>query len=533
MKIFPLRYNPVALLLGVALGVVLAARPAQVLEDADTGWHIMAGEWIMQHGTLPETDPWSFTAGEQPWYNLSWAWDVMAAWLHGTVGLLGMQMLAILLIAGLMMWSATMAVRKGGGIFSTTILALYGGFLLVTAFLLRPHLSSFVMAAIFYTLLDRSWRKESRDFLWALPLLMIMWVNLHGGFLLGYLFVGVYVATALWQKHPLRFVYGLYFASFFLVTLVNPYGVDIFEGASRTVGHFMSQYIQEWQVPDLKANHILLLVFLIALTTIRLDDKESPLPDLVLAVILVTATMTAVRHQALLGLFAAPLLAPLFHRVGKGFDPKMFSFDRLIRKDEWYPVGFNRHGFIALVALASPYLIFAFFYNPDAVTEKSTIPPAMVKEMESLPADARILNNYFYGGYMIYLTKGKVPVFVDGRAATAYPDSLLKDYMGIERVGSSWQKILDKYHITHVLWREDTALTELLKLHPDWELQLKSEVVSAMDKKKKAENGIVESKGAVTEEKQEEDEEKTKGILLFRRVTPVPTQEESETEHTL
>jgi hypothetical protein len=70
-------------------------------------------------------------------------------------------------------------------------------------------------------------------------------------------------------------------------------------------------------------------------------------------------------------------------------------------------------------------------------------------------AGARVLNNWNVGGYLIFRTRGEVPLFVDGRAATAYPDDLLRDYFRLvswDVDQTAWDLVLDKYRIDAVLW---------------------------------------------------------------------------------
>ena len=68
---------------------------------------------------------------------------------------------------------------------------------------------------------------------------------------------------------------------------------------------------------------------------------------------------------------------------------------------------------------------------------------------------ARLLNHWNVGGLLIFFTRGAIPVFVDGRAATAYPDGLLRDYFRLpewEIDETAWDTVLEKYQIDTVLW---------------------------------------------------------------------------------
>ena len=68
---------------------------------------------------------------------------------------------------------------------------------------------------------------------------------------------------------------------------------------------------------------------------------------------------------------------------------------------------------------------------------------------------ARLLNHWNYGGILIFRKRGAIPVFVDGRAATAYPDALFRDYFKLSQLDideTAWDTVLDKYQIDTVLW---------------------------------------------------------------------------------
>ena len=66
-----------------------------VLMDPDTGWHIASGDLIRELGRMPASDPWSFTAGDYPWVDMSWAYDVLLSFVHSAGGLPGVAVFAV------------------------------------------------------------------------------------------------------------------------------------------------------------------------------------------------------------------------------------------------------------------------------------------------------------------------------------------------------------------------------------------------------------------------------------------------------
>jgi len=114
-------------------------------------------------------------------------------------------------------------------------------------------------------------------------------------------------------------------------------------------------------------------------------------------------------------------------------------------------------------------------------------PEAELTYVQKHVPQARLLNHWNYGGFIIFRARGEIPVFVDGRAATAYPDSLLRDYFQLitwDVDASAWEAVLEKYHIDTVLWpKVHTALTEFLVGKRGWTLAYYGDIANVYIKK--------------------------------------------------
>ena len=169
-----------------------------LLGDGDTGWHVRTGEWIMSHGRVPHQDLFSFTKTGQTWFAWEWLWDVIFAWLHQHWGMAAVVVGSALVIALTSALLFRLAYRKSGN----PLVAMAFTFLAVASssihFLARPHLFTLLFTVVFYAILERARENRSARLLWWLPVLTVLWTNLHGGWFIGVVLIGSVSARAKW-----------------------------------------------------------------------------------------------------------------------------------------------------------------------------------------------------------------------------------------------------------------------------------------------------------------------------------------------
>ena len=262
---------PVILLFGGLRGV------RTLLGDGDTGWHIRIGEWIMAHGQVPHTDMFSFTKPGQPFFAWEWLWDLGAAWLYDRWGMAAVVMASLLVIAFATVLLYRLVYRRCGNPLVSILLTGLAAAGASVHWLARPHLVTMLMMLVFLTLLEDV-REGQTWLLWTLPVLMILWTNLHGGFPIGIIIVGSYGAGELLRAVVTRdsaerraslraaWPYLAATAGCALASFLNPYGyqlhVHMWEYLSDP---FQLKYIVEFRSADFHTPPALFLELMLVL----------------------------------------------------------------------------------------------------------------------------------------------------------------------------------------------------------------------------------------------------------------------------
>jgi len=262
---------PLILLFGALRGV------RTLLDDGDTGWHVRIGDWILAHGQVPRQDMFSFTMLGQPFFAWEWLWDVGAAWLHQRWGLAGVVFVSLLVIALSVALLYRLIYRRCGNPLVAIVLTGLASAGASIHFLARPHLFTMLLMVVFLSLLERV-RDGHTRLLWALPALMIVWTNLHGGFPIGIIIVGSYAAGELLQavvtsdrderRASLRSAgpYVATAAGCALASFVNPYGYKLHAHLLEYLKDpYQMRYIQEFHSTDFHSPAAIFLELMLVL----------------------------------------------------------------------------------------------------------------------------------------------------------------------------------------------------------------------------------------------------------------------------
>lgn len=302
-------------LLALAGIFAMAARPSV---DTDTWWHLRSGAWMVEHRQILTHDEFSLTRQGQPWVNHSWLSQLPMYALWNAFGYAGLNLATALLVTAAF---ALVYLQCEGNAYLkafTLVLAAAASHVYWSP---RPQLVSFFLAAVFtYILHLYRWRGVNR--LWLLPILMVLWVNLHGGFAIGFLLLlitlaGQVLSRLLGHSGPgvvswsgVFVLAGITLACAVVVGL-NPYGAGLYLYPLRTVSiGALQDFIQEWQSPNfhLREMQLFIWLWLAVFAALGVSRRRVDLTDLALLSGFTYLALLAARNTPIAALLAAPIL---------------------------------------------------------------------------------------------------------------------------------------------------------------------------------------------------------------------------------
>jgi len=496
----------VALLLGLSCG----ALGRLLLRDAGTGWHIRNGQLMMQTHSITRVDPFSATMSGQPWYAWEWLYDLLIAAIHHVLGLNGVVFYTAAVMAATFVLVFHLAMRRGGSLPITLFLLVLSLGASAVHFLARPHVLSWLFTVIWFELLDTaatsagldsepnldSEPSKDRRLFW-LPLLMLLWVNLHGGFLLGFALLGVYLlgggiqyftcperreAVVRWLKRL-----GLVSVLSLLASFINPYGYKLHLHIYRYLSdRFLMNHVSEFLSPDFhgvaqQCFAVLLLVTIAALASALRKHQPAQLLVILLAAYSgLYASRNLPASAMLLSLTVAPLLSETVAKASENtaITPWLRTLFTTVRsfgaRMEKLEVHFQGHLWLVLAfllglwacmhggRLGSAQLFDAYFDDKRFPVEAAElIAQRDIREPIFCPDQ--------WGGYLIYRLYPQTKVLVDDRH-DLYGDQFFKDYLKVVFVQAEWSKVLDEKHVDWVLVQKNSSLGTILEQTAGWKL---------------------------------------------------------------
>jgi hypothetical protein len=452
-----------------------------LLVDADAGWHIRTGQYILDHHAVPHQDLYSFSKPGAPWYAWEWGSDVLFGWLHRLAGLKGVVLFTGVLLAGFATTLIRRMIWRGVHVFVALAVALLSVGAASIHFLARPHIFTLLFLSIAVWLIELDREKQSRR-IWLLVPLTIVWTNLHGGFLaliavLGLCAVGTAIEAfaageawgGLWWRSAVRYL-GLA-AACAAASLVNPYGYQLHLHMYQYLrSDWIRTVIQEFMSPSFRNENmlqfeVLLLVGLIAAGGLL---RRKSIVEALWIVFFAHMALGSVRHVPVYVTVAGPVIAyevaawwkVSTRRAAKKSFPAIFN---QMAADA--ASGFRRTSIWPLAVVAALVVTGAPIPWPQDFPDIS-FPTQLVHDHAAQLLGSRVLTTDQWADYLIYVNPQQ-KVFVDGRSDFYGPETG-NQYIRLVNGGADWQDLLHRYNFNLALLPQEMAVVQLLKTQPDW-----------------------------------------------------------------
>jgi hypothetical protein len=458
-----------------------------LLSDGDTGYHIRAGEFIIQARTVPKTDVFSLWMPALSWTAHEWLSEVLMAVVHDSAGLIGIVVLFSLTIATTYVLLFRMLCADSHDVLMSLLLTVTAATTSSIHWLARPHIFSLMLTVVWYSVLNR-FHYRGKNQLFVLPFIMLLWVNLHGGYIFGLMLLLVYLLGNLAGLYfseksgaPER-VYkskslATIFAACLLASFCNPQGYRIlFFPFALASDPFLMNNVREFLSPNfhepLTFKYLLLAsIALFALSRVALNRVE-------LGLVLLTTYMAlySARYIPIYAVVTAPILLRLLDRLKHDFPLNPMNW--LSRRSAAFSL-INRRSLGYLWLTGSILVVFTLAHMSSLHGEfdDTLFPKKAVDFIMAEHISGNLFNNEEFGDYMIYRAWPKYRVFFDGRS-DMYGGILGAEYLRVARTLPGWQDVLKKRRIDWIFFNTGSMLSSTLNTDPTWQLIYSDPVAS-------------------------------------------------------
>jgi hypothetical protein len=383
--------------------------------------------------------------------------------------------------------------------------------------LARPHIFSLLITLLWYFVLD-TYQYKQKNYLYLFPPLMLLWVNLHGGFIAGFLLLGVYITAnsvmAIFDREDrqdkVRKVKILLSISFLctLVTLLNPKGYEILIFPFKIISNkFLMNNVSEFLPPNFHDNlryeyMLLLMILVFGVSAMRLNTTET-----MLVLLFTHMSLYSARYIPLYAIILSPILGKQICGLLTEFKERRLIKRILAISERTAKTDSASRYHLWAIALVLLIAVMVFTRQLSYEFNREKLPVEAVQFIQKEKLTGNMFNNDEFGDYIIYAAWPEYRVFFDGRS-DMYGEKIGNEYLKVTHIKSGWQDILKKYDVNWIIFHTKWSLSSVLFEKNEWRLVYSDKVASIFVKNTPANQHLIEKYQDVKPMIVKEEEEK-------------------------
>lgn len=449
--------------------------------DTDLGWHLRGGQHFLQTGKILNQNHFTYYLANHHFINPTFFYEIITALIYRLAGFWGLAFLtaAVLTFSFFLLTKINQKLTKIS--FLGTIIVLIFSWQILSLGL-RSQIFSFVFLVLLFWLISKI--EKHPKLVFALPPLFFLWANFHGGFFLGFVILSnIILAKILAGRLFLSFRLLIVLIISFFASLLNPYGLKIYQWVFLHLKTPLNTLIAEWVSPSFTLQIIIFATTVLLLSCLSVLTVEKKFFWGFNLVFFAFLSLSARRNLPLFALTAFLAALDIFKKELHALEEKKFS----------------RFFYGSVITIGLPAIV--IFHLPRSLNMINNwqsyclgglthYPCAAVEFVKKNPLDGvNVYNVYEWGGFLEWQLPS-YKYFVDGRMPaweTPEGKSPYTVYLEIIQAQPGYQKILDRYHTDWLFIGAGTFLDLKLQEDPNtpWQEVYRDDIAVIYQRKEK------------------------------------------------
>ncbi len=497
MKIDPKIYKISAVVCSILAIIFIFWISLRCVQSHDIWTDLAVGKNICKTLSIPTSEIFSFSTDGENWVPESWLYQVSVFLCYKVVGFDGITIVKALLLASLMFLLVRFFYSRRWNLCISGIVVSWFVFVFNDLFLIRAQTVSFVLFLFNVTLLLKFRETKKNKYLFYFPVIHLLWVNVHPSFVIGILVMLIFL-VAEWAKKILRFKFRRWFGyslkvsallwltvsvcSCVAVSLINPYGVDVYQNAFRNVDVTALFSVMEWNTFEwvllMNIPALILPIFTI-LCFFFVPARRRDLTDIILLLVLFLPAYFLKRYTIYPFLISVIFIVKYASYMVSVVTNVLFLDRRTGRL--W---GLNLVGVVSILSVVA--IIVTSVYSFDQAvyplcgeSRLDFYPKGVTEYIKNNPVERNVYAPYFYSGYMLFQLYPEYKNFFDYRTLRINKHPIIDD-LKIRNARVGWVWLAEKYNINTILIRynpgknifstKNTVFRAKIAQSPDWRL---------------------------------------------------------------